>query len=80
MRLGADLTVGGEKTVVHGGKPLRGAEVIARVLRTGIGLVLAGLVADGETVIGNGTMVDRGHADLASRFTALGADITREEL
>ncbi|BCL16026.1 hypothetical protein [Micromonospora sagamiensis] len=42
-------------------------------------LVLAGLVADGETVIGKGTMVDRGHADLTSRFTALGADITREE-
>ncbi|MEW2474688.1 UDP-N-acetylglucosamine 1-carboxyvinyltransferase [Micromonospora gifhornensis] len=79
-KLGADLTIDGEKAVVHGGRPLRGTEVIAQDLRTGIGLVLAGLVADGETIIGNGAMIDRGHADLASRFTALGADITRDEV
>jgi UDP-N-acetylglucosamine 1-carboxyvinyltransferase len=79
VKLGADVTVDGEKAVVHGGTPLRGAEVVAQDLRTGIGLVLAGLVADGETVVTNGAMIDRGHADLVTRFTALGADISRDE-
>jgi hypothetical protein len=52
-------------------------EVVAQDLRTGISLVLAGLVADGETVVTNGIMIDRGHADLVERFSALGADIRR---
>lgn len=79
ISLGADITVDGEKAVVNGGNALRGAEVVAQDLRTGIGLILAGLVADGETVVTHGATIDRGHADLVSRFTALGADITREE-
>ncbi|WP_433294425.1 UDP-N-acetylglucosamine 1-carboxyvinyltransferase [Actinoplanes sp. CA-030573] len=79
-KLGADVQADGEKAVVEGGKPLRGTEVVARDLRTGIGLVLAGLVADGETIVTNGAMIDRGHADVIARFTALGADIIREQL
>ncbi|MBM0256504.1 hypothetical protein [Micromonospora sp. 4G55] len=78
-KLGADVTVDGEKAVVHGGKSLHGAEVIARDLRTGIALVLAGMVADGETVVTNGAMIERGHADIVARLTALGADIRREQ-
>ncbi len=78
-KLGADVTADGEKAVVHGGKPLRGTEVIAQDLRTGIRLVLAGLVADGETIVTNGAMIDRGHSDVISRFAALGADIVRDE-
>lgn len=78
-KLCADVTSDGEKAVVHGGKRLRGAEVIAQDLRTGIGLVLAGLVADGETVVTNGAMIDRGHSDVIPRFTALGAHIVRDE-
>lgn len=78
-KLGADVTSDGEKAVVHGGKPLRGTEVVARDLRTGIGLVLAGLVADGETIVTNGAMIDRGHSDVISRFAALGAHIVRVE-
>jgi UDP-N-acetylglucosamine 1-carboxyvinyltransferase len=79
-KLGAHVTIDGEKAVVHGPTRLHGAEVIAHDLRTGISLVLAGLVADGETVVTNGAMIDRGHGDLVTRFAALGADIRREEL
>jgi UDP-N-acetylglucosamine 1-carboxyvinyltransferase len=80
VKLGADVAVDADLAVVHGGRPLRGAEVVAHDLRTGIGLVLAGLVAGGETVVTNGAMIDRGHADLVGRFTAIGADIRREEV
>lgn len=79
-KLGAGITVDGEKAVVDGPVKLHGAEVVAQDLRTGISLVLAGLVADGVTVVANGAMIDRGHADLVDRFTALGADIEREVL
>jgi UDP-N-acetylglucosamine 1-carboxyvinyltransferase len=76
-KLGAAVTVDGEKAVVEGPTALRGAEVVAQDLRTGISLVLAGLVAEGETIVTNGTMIDRGHSDLESRFRELGADIER---
>ena len=79
-KLGAQVSVDGEKAVVHGPTRLHGAEVIAQDLRTGISLVLAGLVADGETVVSNGAMIERGHADLVARFAGLGADIHREQL
>lgn len=78
-KLGARVSADGEKAFVDGPSALRGAEVVARDLRTGISLVLAGLVADGETVVTNGGMIERGHADLVNRFAALGADIRREE-
>jgi UDP-N-acetylglucosamine 1-carboxyvinyltransferase len=51
---------------------------VAHELRTGIALVLAGLAAEGETVITPGYLIDRGHAAIAHRFNALGADITVE--
>ena len=50
----------------------------AHDLRSGIALVLAGLAAEGETVIESGYLIDRGHAHLAERMRALGADITQE--
>jgi UDP-N-acetylglucosamine 1-carboxyvinyltransferase len=78
-KMGADITVDGDKAVVHGPTPLHGAEVTAHDLRTGISLILAALAAEGETIVTNGAMIDRGHAELVARFTALGADIRREE-
>jgi len=54
---------------------LKGTEVIAHDLRTGIALVLAGLAADGETIVAPGYPIDRGHASVAARLTTLGADI-----
>ena len=63
---------------MHGPGSFTGADVVAHDLRTGIALVLAGLAAEGETMITPGYLIDRGHADIAQRFNALGADITRE--
>ena len=50
--------------------------MVAHDLRTGIALVLAGLAAEGETLVTPGYPIDRGHAAIAQRFNALGADIT----
>jgi UDP-N-acetylglucosamine 1-carboxyvinyltransferase len=49
--------------------------VVAHDLRTGIALVLAGLAAEGETLVTPGYPIDRGHAAIAQRFNALGADV-----
>jgi UDP-N-acetylglucosamine 1-carboxyvinyltransferase len=61
---------------VHGPCSFKGAEVVAHDLRTGIALVLAGLAAEGETLVTPGYPIDRGHAAIAQRFNSLGADIT----
>jgi UDP-N-acetylglucosamine 1-carboxyvinyltransferase len=55
---------------------LKGAEVVAHDLRTGVALMLAGLAAEGETVVSPGYLIDRGHTSMAGRLTTLGADIT----
>ena len=78
-KLGAEVDIDGERATVAGTPSLRGANVIAHDLRTGISLVLAGLVAEGETVIDNAHMIDRGHADLVVRLAALGAQISRDD-
>jgi UDP-N-acetylglucosamine 1-carboxyvinyltransferase len=76
-KMGARVEFDGERAVVHGPTSFRGAEVEAHDLRTGIALVLAGLAAEGETMITPGYLIDRGHANIAARFNALGADVTR---
>jgi UDP-N-acetylglucosamine 1-carboxyvinyltransferase len=77
-KLGAKVELDGNVVLVHGPSVLKGTEVIAHDLRTGVALVLAGLVADGETIVSPGYNVDRGHASVAARLTTLGADITAE--
>ncbi|MFL6057212.1 MAG: UDP-N-acetylglucosamine 1-carboxyvinyltransferase [Actinoallomurus sp.] len=77
VRMGADIEVNGNRAKVNGATPLRGAEVVAHDLRTGSALVLAGLVAEGETTITNGYYLDRGHSHIAERLNGLGADIER---
>ncbi|GAA4055237.1 UDP-N-acetylglucosamine 1-carboxyvinyltransferase [Nonomuraea soli] len=77
-KMGARIEVDGSRAVVRGRTPLTGTMVTAHDLRSGIALVLAGLAATGETVIESGYLIDRGHAYLADRMRALGADITRE--
>jgi UDP-N-acetylglucosamine 1-carboxyvinyltransferase len=79
-KMGAKVEVAGNAALVHGPTPLKGAEVIAHDLRTGIALVLAGLAAEGETVIAPGYPIDRGHVSVAARLTTLGADITEETI
>jgi UDP-N-acetylglucosamine 1-carboxyvinyltransferase len=79
-KMGAKVEVAGNAALVHGPTPLRGTEVIAHDLRSGIALILAGLAAEGETVVAPGYHIDRGHAAIATRFSTLGADITAETL
>jgi UDP-N-acetylglucosamine 1-carboxyvinyltransferase len=77
-KMGAKVEVAGNAVLVHGPIPLKGAGVIAHDLRTGIALVLAGLAANGETVVAPGYPIDRGHVSVAARLSTLGADITEE--
>jgi hypothetical protein len=74
-KMGAKVELDRGAVIVHGPSALKGAEVVAHDLRTGIALVLAGLAAEGETIVTPGYPIDRGHASIAQRFSALGADI-----
>lgn len=76
-RLGADVALEGHHALVRGPRPLRGTTVRATDLRAGAALVLAGLVAEGETVVTDPYHVDRGYQDLAGRLRALGGDVQR---
>jgi UDP-N-acetylglucosamine 1-carboxyvinyltransferase len=75
-KMGARIEFDGSRVVVHGPTGFKGAEVTAHDLRTGIALVLAGLAAEGETLVSPGYLIDRGHVAIAQRFNALGADVT----
>jgi UDP-N-acetylglucosamine 1-carboxyvinyltransferase len=77
-KMGAKVEVAADVALVHGPAVLHGTEVIAHDLRTGIALILAGLAAEGETIVAPGYLIDRGHASVAARLTALGADIAEE--
>jgi UDP-N-acetylglucosamine 1-carboxyvinyltransferase len=77
QRLGADIRTDGHHAVVRGRPHLSGAPVRAPDIRAGAALVVAGLVADGETAVTGLHHIDRGYDDLAGRLVALGADIDR---
>jgi UDP-N-acetylglucosamine 1-carboxyvinyltransferase len=77
-KMGAKVELDSNVAIVHGPSAIHGAEVVAHDLRGGAALILAGLAAEGETVISNGYYIDRGHATIAERFTALGADVSQE--
>jgi UDP-N-acetylglucosamine 1-carboxyvinyltransferase len=76
-RMGARVSTEGHHVVIHGVPRLTGAAVRATDVRAGAALVLAGLVADGETLVGNAAHVDRGYEDLAGTLRSLGADVER---
>lgn len=76
-KLGADITIKGRVAVVKGVKELTGSEVVATDLRGGASLVLAGLVANGETVVKDIHHIDRGYEDMSLDLSALGANIRR---
>lgn len=76
-RMGADIGLEGHHAIVRGARRLRGAEVSAPDLRAGAALVIAGLVAEGETVVRGLRHVDRGYADFAGKLRSLGADVER---
>lgn len=75
QRLGVEVTREEHHAVIRGPRRLSGAEVTATDLRAGAALVLAGLVADGDTIVGDAHHVHRGYADLAGKLAALGADV-----
>lgn len=76
-RMGANIVVQGNSALVRGVKKLTGAKVMATDLRASIALVLAGLVADGETEVSRIYHLDRGYERLEEKFRAVGADVRR---
>jgi UDP-N-acetylglucosamine 1-carboxyvinyltransferase len=76
-RLGADITVSGGEARVRGVSELQGAQVMATDLRASVSLVIAGLAAKGETVVGRVYHLDRGFERLEEKLTACGADVRR---
>ena len=77
QRLGADIRLEGNTAVVKGVERLQGATVMATDLRASAGLVIAGLVAEGETVVDRIYHLDRGYEALEKKLGALGARIER---
>ena len=77
-RLGADIRIDGNTAVVTGVQQLTGATVMATDLRASASLVIAGLVADGETVVDRIYHLDRGYERLEEKLASLGAVIKRE--
>ena len=77
QRLGADIRIEGHTAVVHGVPRLGGAPVMATDLRASASLILAGLVADGETTIDRIYHLDRGYERIEEKLSALGAKIKR---
>lgn len=79
LRLGADISAADNHALIKGGKKLSGATVMASDLRAGAALVLAGLIAEGETEVLRIYHIDRGYEDFEKKMTSLGAVIRREK-
>jgi UDP-N-acetylglucosamine 1-carboxyvinyltransferase len=77
LRLGADIRIDGHTAIVRGLEKLSGAPVMATDLRASASLILAGLVADGDTVIDRIYHLDRGYERIEAKLSALGAKIER---
>lgn len=76
-RMGADITIQGNSAIVRGVEKLKGAEVMATDLRASVALVLAGLVAEGETTVNRIYHLERGYEDIVGKLSACGADIKK---
>jgi UDP-N-acetylglucosamine 1-carboxyvinyltransferase len=76
-RFGAQIHLDGETAIVEGMKKLRGAPVMATDLRASVSLVIAGLVAEGETMVNRVYHLDRGFERLEDKLSACGATIER---
>ena len=77
VRLGAKIQIEGKVAVMEGVEKLSGATVMATDLRASASLVIAGLVADGETLIERIYHLDRGYDQMEAKLRGLGADIER---
>jgi UDP-N-acetylglucosamine 1-carboxyvinyltransferase len=76
-RMGARVKIEGRSAVIEGIDKLTGAEVKATDLRAGASLILAGLAAEGSTIISNVEHIDRGYEEIDRRLNNIGADIVR---
>jgi UDP-N-acetylglucosamine 1-carboxyvinyltransferase len=76
-RMGADVRTDGHHAVVRGRERLSGAPVRATDIRAGVGLVIAGLVAEGQTTVDRIYHLDRGYDRMEAKLSAVGADIRR---
>jgi len=77
VRLGADITLKGNSAIIRGVPALHGAPIMATDLRASAGLVLAGLVADGTTLVDRVYHIDRGYENIEEKLGQLGARIRR---
>lgn len=75
--MGADIQVDGKSAIITGVKGLKGAPVKANDLRAGAAMIIAGLIAEGETEITDIEYIDRGYEMVVEKLTAVGADIKR---
>lgn len=78
-KMGADITADGRAATVRGVKKLHGAEVSSFDLRGGAAMVIAGLAAEGKTVVNGVRHIDRGYEDFEGVLTSLGAEIIRQK-
>lgn len=78
-RMGANINVHGASAMIRGVDRLKGAPVMATDLRASVSLVLAGLAAEGETIVNRIYHLDRGYDRVEAKLGACGADITREQ-
>ena len=76
-RMGAHIETSGRTAIVHGVPKLTGAEVMATDLRASMSLVIAGLAAEGQTVVHRLYHLDRGYERLEEKFSLLGANVER---
>lgn len=76
-RMGADITVQGNSAIVRGVNRLKGAEVMATDLRASVALVLAGLIAEGETTVNRIYHLERGYENIVGKLSGCGAKIER---
>ncbi|WP_299673848.1 UDP-N-acetylglucosamine 1-carboxyvinyltransferase [uncultured Roseobacter sp.] len=77
MRMGADIDVHGGTATVTGVEKLKGAPVMATDLRASVSLILAGLAAEGETLVGRVYHLDRGYEHVVAKLSGVGANIQR---
>ncbi len=74
-KMGADITVEGRRALIKGVSKLSGCEVTAKELRGGAGLIIAGCIADGETIVRNRHFIERGYEDICRDYQNLGVNI-----
>lgn len=77
--MGARIKTEGKCAIIEGNKKLHGTDVVSTDLRAGAAMVLAGFVAEGQTVVSDIYHIERGYEKFIEKFAALGGKITRIE-